>query len=127
MDNKAYYIKFQNDQPVGVDTHIDAQLQRRVLPLAVVGDLVKAFLLIPGSPLANTYPGRISIHVPVGLASLEFSHDWFDEGSDTLRSNLPLDRLTLLGQDYKLPLVIKTESTVSHGIYFLRSCRLRIW
>jgi hypothetical protein len=40
MENKPFYIKYLDNQPVKVETHIDSQRRRRDFPLTDVGDLI---------------------------------------------------------------------------------------
>jgi hypothetical protein len=48
-NNKTFYIRYQENQPVPVETHITSQRTRREFPLETVADLIQGIGIIIGS------------------------------------------------------------------------------
>ncbi|EGF79833.1 hypothetical protein BATDEDRAFT_89352 [Batrachochytrium dendrobatidis JAM81] len=67
MENKAFYIKYLDYQPVKIETHFNGELERR-RPLTDIGGLVVAFQALPNSPLASTFVDELTLHLPDGPA-----------------------------------------------------------
>jgi hypothetical protein len=114
MENKKFYIKYLTNQPIKVETHHIGEQDRR-RPLTDVGDLIGAFQARPGSLLANTDSGLITLHLPEGVAKDSLEQDRFanaDETDTTLRPSLVLSRLNGLGSDDLNPLVIKSTNVL---------------
>ena len=57
-----FYIKYQNNGVVAIDTAYDAHGRKRDRPLTTVGHLIAAFQHRPGSLLANTDSWLITLH-----------------------------------------------------------------
>jgi hypothetical protein len=75
MENKKFYIKYLTNQPIKVETHFIGEQDRR-RPLTDVGDLIGAFQARPGSLLANTDSGLITLHLPEGAAKDSLERDF---------------------------------------------------
>ena len=110
MENKQFYIKYLTNGPVKVETHYIGEKDRR-RPLTDVGDLVAAFQARPGSLLANTDSGLITLHLPDSIArsASGLGEDCFanvDETDTTLDTGCSLSSLGSLGSNSKMPLLI---------------------
>ncbi|KAK5668190.1 hypothetical protein QVD99_005227 [Batrachochytrium dendrobatidis] len=64
MENKQFYIKYLDNQPVEIETHFDGELERK-RPLNNVSKLIAAFQALPNSPLASAFVGDLTIHFVV--------------------------------------------------------------
>ena len=71
MENQTFYIKYLDNQPVKIQTHIDDLRIRRELPLKDVGDLVAAFQRLSNSPFASAYAGDLTLHSGMDEEALE--------------------------------------------------------
>src|SRR5690349_3660074 len=60
--NITFYVKYGDEQPVGVETHFTLVGEERKRPLATVAHLITAFQNLQGSPLANVFMGNISLN-----------------------------------------------------------------
>ncbi|OAJ41504.1 hypothetical protein BDEG_25087 [Batrachochytrium dendrobatidis JEL423] len=69
MENKAFYIKYLDYQPVKIETHFNGELERR-RPLTDVGGLVAAVTVEPTRRLAGIPEdyGPLTLHLPDGPA-----------------------------------------------------------
>jgi hypothetical protein len=63
INNKTFYIRYQENQPVGIETHFNSAGEHRERPLSSVAHLTQAFQARPGSLLANTDSGLITLHL----------------------------------------------------------------
>ena len=125
MSNQTFYIKYLYNQPVKVESHTDTRKARREYPLTDVSDLVVAFQSRPGSLLANTDSGLITLHLPDGVSRSDsrLDKEYFDnvdetdETVTTLDPGCPLSSLGSLGSKSKQPLVIKSKE-LGIGIYY---------
>ena len=117
-NNKEFYIKYLDNQIVLIETHFTSNGQKRDRPLSFVSHLIAAFQARPGSLLANTDSGLITIHVPEGTARSALAEDCFasiDETDTTLRPGLALTALTRLNDlvlDDLHPLIIKSRNNI---------------
>ena len=68
--NMTIWIKYLNHNPVKIETHVDHLRIRREFPLTDVADLISAFQQRPGSLLANTDEGLITISTNGSLEPL---------------------------------------------------------
>ena len=101
MENKQYYIKYLTNQPIKVETHYIGEQDRR-RPLTDVGDLVAAFQQRPGSLLASTDSGLITLHSAVD--------------GPAIPGNTLLTSLQLPIASYEQPLIIKSKNDAGQGI-----------
>ena len=62
-ENKSFWIKYLENNPVEIETHIDQSRSRREFPLTNVGHLISAFKQRPGSLLADTDEGLITLYL----------------------------------------------------------------
>lgn len=102
MENNSqeFFIKYKENQPVKVSTHFDSERKKREVHLEDVADLVAAFQSLPSSPLASTFAGDITLHLPEGFSRSALHEDCFagtDSTGTTLRTGLALERLKGLG------------------------------
>ncbi|KAK6091824.1 hypothetical protein MT418_007793 [Batrachochytrium dendrobatidis] len=82
MENKQFYIKYLENQPVGLRTHINNERTAlRPFPLDSVADLVAAFQALPNSPLA--FVGDLTLHYVVD--GVETSYNSWDPIASTNR------------------------------------------
>ena len=112
MENKEYYIKYINNQPVPVNTHYIGE-QERKRPLSTIAHLIAAFQ--PNSLLANTPLELLTLHLPdsVQRSASGLGEDCFatvDENDTTLDTGCPLSALGSLGSKSKQPLIIKSKN-----------------
>ena len=77
MENKVFFLKYQENQPVKIESHFIGENNRR-RPLSDVGDLVAAFQARPGSLLANTDSGLITLHSS-SVNGIETSYNSWDQ------------------------------------------------
>jgi len=111
MENKEFYIKYEDNQAVKVSTHIDAQRVRRDFPLEDVADLIAAFQSLPGCPLATVFAGDITLHNVVDRVE-----------KSALEPDSPLSAITT-GTTAKTALVIKSKNHVDTAAgEFLHNC-----
>ena len=109
MNNVNFYVKYLNNQPVKISTHITSSRVTREYPLQDVGDLIEAFQARPGSLLASTDSGLLTLHLPDGAGRSALVEDCFavtDSTGTTLRSGLALTQLNGIGSDDLHPLII---------------------
>ena len=112
MANKQFFIKYQEHQPVKIDTHFDSERKKRDIHLQDVADLVAAFQARPGSLLGNTDSGLITLHLPedVDRSASGLDEGCFDSpGSLTLSADCPISSLGSFGSGAKKPLIIKSK------------------
>ncbi|EGF79878.1 hypothetical protein BATDEDRAFT_89316 [Batrachochytrium dendrobatidis JAM81] len=61
MENKAFFVQYLDNQPVGLRTHIlNTNTFVWVQTLFTVADLVAAFQALPNSPLAFAFVGDLT-------------------------------------------------------------------
>ena len=113
-ENRAFWVRYQNNQPVIIETHFNEDNERR-RPLQNVSTLIGAFQARPGSLLANTDSGLITLHLPDGVArsASGLGEDCFatvDETDSTLDPGCLLSDLFVFGSKSKRPLVIKSRN-----------------
>jgi hypothetical protein len=75
--------------------------------------LIGAFQARPGSLLANTDAGLITLHLPEGVDKDSLEEDCFanvDESDTTLDPGCPLSNLGSIGAKSKEPLIIKSKT-----------------
>jgi hypothetical protein len=86
MENKQFYIKYLTNGPVGLKTHIlNTNTFEWVQTVFTVGDLVAgtrrlivAFQQLPNSPLASSFAGDITLHLPEAVCRSALSEDCFN-------------------------------------------------
>jgi len=100
MENREFYVKYQNNQAVPIDTAYGRGPQG-ALPLLTVAHLVAAFQARPGSLLATTDSGLITLHLPDGVA---------------IPGNTLLTAIQQEVGSYEQPLIIKSKSDAGQGI-----------
>ena len=121
MENREFFIRYLDNQPVLIETHIDGN-QERIRPLSSVAHLVAAFQGLANSPLASTFAGDITLHLPVGVDRKTLEKDWFsstDPTGTTLRPGLALSCLNDLTLDDLNPLIIKSKNDAGQGIFMI--------
>ena len=119
QNQKEFYVKYLNNQPVKIETHFIGEQERR-RPLNVVGDLVDAFQARPGSLLANTDSGLITLHLPDGIArpASGLAGNCFSSTDTTdtiLDPGCTLSAIGTCGSNSKQPLIIKSSVVMRHG------------
>jgi hypothetical protein len=120
MENTEYYIKYLDNGSVPIDTSFGRGPQG-ILPLLTVAHLVAAFQQRPGSLLANTDSGLITLHLPIGLTRSDsgLGDDCFanvDETDTTLDSGCPLSSLGSFGSRSKQPLIIRSVNDTQGNV-----------
>ena len=113
MENKDIYIKYQENQPVLVETLYNNHGGKRDRPLTTVAHLVAAFQALPNSPLASAFVGDLTLHLPEGVDRSALQEDCFaatDSTGTALDSGCLLSALGSLGSKSKVPLVVKSNS-----------------
>jgi hypothetical protein len=107
MENKEFYIKYLQNQPVKIETHFIGENQRR-RPLKDIGDLVAAYFPnIPPNELA-----QYTLHLPENADRSTLSENCFasnDSNDTTLRTGLALSRLAGVGLDDFYPFILKRQ------------------
>jgi hypothetical protein len=114
MENTELYIQYLTNQPVPIDKKFGRGPQGD-LPLVTVSHVIAAFQTRPGSLLANTDAGLISLELPVGVPRTALSSDCFassESTGTTLRNGLELNRLNRLDLDDQHPLIIRSGQSV---------------
>jgi hypothetical protein len=96
MENTKFYIKYNTEKPVRIETHVTTLSTIREVPLEAVADLIQAFQALPGSPLAGTFAGLITVYAVV------------DGEETTLEDDFPLVEL-YSGKTKEDPLIIKAN------------------
>ncbi|KAK5664495.1 hypothetical protein QVD99_000034 [Batrachochytrium dendrobatidis] len=105
MENRQFYIKYLENQPVGLRTHIlNTNTFVWVQTLFTVGDLVAAFQALPNSPLASAFVGDLTLHSVVDGVEMTYN-SW--EPITVLKTN---------GTVGSSPLIIKSKSDVESGV-----------
>ena len=114
MENKEFYIKYSQNQPVGVKTHLlNTHTFEWIQTVFTVGHLVAAYL--PNSLLANTPLELLTLHLPDSIArsASGLGEDCFAnvaENDTTLRTGLVITRLNGFGSNDLQPLIIKSKN-----------------
>ena len=98
IKNKTFWVKHLNNEPVNIETHYFNN-QVRKPPLTYVGDLNAAYKQEPGSLLANTDRGLITLYKK-NVDALEYLNPW------KLLTELPPNT----GDD---PFIIKSKNDIS--------------
>ncbi len=104
MENNKFYVKYQNNQPIKVETHIDIKRARREFPLIDVGDLVAAYKTAVAPLLDHSSLAQLTLHS-------------ISNGVETNYNSW--DPLTVLGQNGRLgtnPLIVKSNIDAGKGI-----------
>ena len=113
-ENQKFYVKYLDNQAVGLKTHVLITATGQwVQNIFTVGDLIGAFQARPGSLLANTDAGLITLHLPEGVDKDFLEDDCFatvDETDTTLDPSCLLSDLVDLGSKSKRPLIIKSRN-----------------
>jgi hypothetical protein len=111
-ENREFYVKYLDNQAVAIDTSYGRGPQGS-LALLTVAHLIGAFQARPGSLLANTDAGLITLHLPEGTAKDCLEEDCFanvDESDTTLDPGCPLSNFGSIGAKSKEPLIIKSRN-----------------
>ena len=113
MENTELYIKYRTNAPVPIDTAFGRGPNS--LPLLTVAHLIAAFQALPGSPLATTFVGDLSLHLPdsISRSACGLGEDCFasvDETDTILDFGCPLSSLGSLGSKSKQPLIISSNT-----------------
>ncbi|KAJ2984811.1 hypothetical protein HDV02_000908, partial [Globomyces sp. JEL0801] len=109
-ENTELFIKYLDTQPVKIETHFIGEQNRR-RPLKDIAHLIAAFQTLPNSPLASTFSGDITLHLPDGIDRSvlpEACYASIEETGSALGTGLSLSQLNGLGLDYRHPLIIKS-------------------
>ena len=116
MNNIEFFIKYLNNQPVVINTHINNERTAlRAFPIETVAHLIAAYF--PETP-----PNEIALytlHLPDGVTRAALQQDCFaatDSTGTTLRPGLPLTQLNGIGSDDVNPLIIKSTKDAGQGI-----------
>lgn len=112
--NKVFYIKYLDNQPFKVQTHLSGQ-QKMPIPLNDVGDLITACTTDPSRRLLGLPEnyGPLTLHLPAGYDKTVLKEDYFYEGSTAFRPGLRLKSLARkeIGSQDINPLIIKSKQT----------------
>jgi hypothetical protein len=120
MENKEYYIKYLDNQPVSIETAYNSNGENRNRPLTTVAHLVAAYKAAVAPLLDSTPIDELSLHLPENAARStlsELSEDCFasiDSNDTTLDPGCLLSSLDSLGSNSKGPLIIK--SAIVHDL-----------
>jgi len=107
MENQTFYVKFLDFEPVLIETHFNGEEERR-RPLSLVAHLISAFQNRPGSVLANTDSGCLTLHLPENISKHSVPLEWFSSQDETsLDISCQLSALGEFGTTAKQPLIIK--------------------
>lgn len=120
MQNQEFYIKYLDNRPVGLKTHIlNTNSFIWIQTLFTVGDLIGAFQGLANSPLASVFVGDLTLHLPDGFDRSALQVECFssiDETDKGLRSGLALTKLNGLGLTDLNPLIIRSKTDANQGI-----------
>ena len=96
MQNQEFYIKYLDNRPVGLKTHIlNTNSFIWIQTLFTIGDLIGAFQGLANSPLASVFVRDLTLHLPDGFdrSALQeecfFSIDETDTSLDPGNSEFP--------------------------------------
>ena len=112
MNNKTFYLKYQDNGPVKVQTHFDALKRKRESPLEDVADLVAAYKVAVAPRLDATPVDSLVLHLPQGYDRTALEEDCFmniDDQDTSLDVGCPLSALGDIGTRSKKPLVIRSD------------------
>ena len=101
--NLTFYIKYAENNAVGIETHYTPARSIRDAPLETVGHLIAAFQGLPHFPLASDFAGNITLHTTAEDGSVV---------EEDLDGDLTLATLSA-GTTVKTALVIKSRSPAS--------------
>jgi hypothetical protein len=114
-----FYIKYNDNQPVKIQTHIDNQRARREFPLLTVGHLVAACVSEPSVKgqlgISQQDYGPFTLHLPDGIERCALEDECYvtaEKNDTTLDTGCPLSALGFLGSKSKQPLIIKSKNAV---------------
>ena len=115
MENKEFYIKYLDNEPVAVDTAYDANGSKRDRALATVGHLGAAYRTAVTPLLDHSSVAQLTLHLPDSIARSASGLDEeyfanFDENDTSLAPDCPLSALNSLGSTSKRPLIIKSKN-----------------
>ena len=88
--NLTFYIKYAENNAVGIETHYTPARSIRDAPLETVGHLIAAFQGLPHSPLASDFAGNITLHTTAEDGSVV---------EEALKNSKPLASLGTTGTD----------------------------
>jgi hypothetical protein len=78
MENTQFYIKYLDNQPVQISTHINNdKTAYRVFPLENVGDLVAAYKAAVAPLLDHSSLAQLTLHLPINADRSTISEDCF--------------------------------------------------
>ncbi|KAJ1501771.1 hypothetical protein HMI55_003226, partial [Coelomomyces lativittatus] len=115
MDNKTFYVKYLNNQPVPIDTHYNGD-QKRSRPLSTVAHLVAAMKTAVTPRFDSTPTDELTLHLPEGIERSVLEENCFATFIDntTLRTGLSLSKLLFLCLDDLHPFIIKSSKDCVH-------------
>ena len=113
MENKDIYIKYQENQPVLVETLYNNHGGKRDRPLTTVAHVVAAYKTAVAPRFDSTPTDELTLHLPEGVDRSALEEDCFaatDSTGTALDSGCLLSALGSLGSKSKVPLVVKSNS-----------------
>ena len=111
MDNKEFYVKYLQNQPVPIETAFTSLGEMRKRPLSTVAHLVAAVKQALPSKLGAIDLDELTLHLPEGIDRSTLSEDCFayiDSNDTSLDPGCPLSVLCSLGSNSKEPLVLRS-------------------
>ena len=106
-ENRAFWVRYQNNQPVKIKLHSPVQV------LEDVSDLIGAVKQALPSKLGSIDADELTLHLPNGVDRTALAEDCFatvDETDSTLDPGCLLSDLFVFGSKSKRPLVIKSRN-----------------
>ena len=116
MENKEFYIKYSQNQPVGVKTHLlNTHTFEWIQTVFTVGHLVAAYRTAVTPLLDHSSVAQLTLHLPDSIArsASGLGEDCFAnvaENDTTLRTGLVITRLNGFGSNDLQPLIIKSKN-----------------
>ena len=121
MQNQEFYIKYLDNRPVGLKTHIlNTNSFLWIQTLFTVGDLIGAFQGLANSPLASVFVGDLTLHFPDAFDRSALQEECFssiDETDTSLDPGCLLCNLVSLALNSKQPLIIKSINNAGKGMF----------
>jgi hypothetical protein len=120
MQNQEFYIKYLDNRPVGLKTHIlNTNSFIWIQTLFTVGDLIGAYKTAVAPRFDSTPVDELTLHLPDGFDRSALQVECFfsiDETDKGLRSGLALTKLNGLGLTDLNPLIVKSKTDANQGI-----------
>ena len=116
--NNSFYIKYLNNQPVVMNTHINNERTApRAFPIETVAHMIAAYRTAVAPLLDDSSIAQLTLHLPDGFTRADYpgiDKNFFasldDLTDSTLDPGCPLSELGSLESNSRKPLVIKSNS-----------------